>query len=361
MSKKKKVAILYGGRSVEHAVSVNSARNIHEFIDKNLFEPIPLGISKSGQWFLTTSVNKDIEQGKALGLILDAVSPGFVLLSSGDRFKFDMIFPVLHGTDGEDGSIQGLIKAMDIPMVGTGVLGSALAMNKIVAKRLMRQAGLPVTDFLTYKYHEKDKITFTGISKKLGLPFMVKAASLGSSVGVTKVKTKADFKKAIEDAFRYDDEMLVEEFVAGREIECAILGNSPAEASYPGEIEISKNYEFYTFDAKYVDPQAVQIHVPAKLSKPIAEKIRNVSIKAYEALHCQDFSRIDLFLDKKGKIYINEINTIPGFTNSSMYPMMWKERGISFSELITRLLNLAQERYNRGKRIERDFQSSLKF
>lgn len=361
MSGKKKVAILYGGRSVEHAVSVNSARNIYEYIDKSEFEPIPLGISKTGQWFLTTSVSKDIEQGKALGLILDPVSPGFVLLSSGDRFKVDAIFPVLHGTDGEDGSVQGLIKAMDIPMVGTGVLGSALSMNKIVAKRLMKQAGLPVTDFLAYSYLDKEKIKFATISKKLGVPFMVKAASLGSSVGVTKVKNKADFQKAVEEAFRYDDEMLVEEFVSGREIECAVLGNIPAEASYPGEIVISKNYEFYTFDAKYVDPEAVQIHVPAKLPKPVAEKIRAVSIKAFEVLHCQDFSRVDLFLDKKGKIYINEINTIPGFTNSSMYPMMWKERGLGFSELITRLLNLAQERYNRGKRTERDFQSSLKF
>ena len=190
---------------------------------------------------------------------------------------------------------------------------------------------------------------------------MVKSASLGSSVGVTKVKTKADFKKAVEEAFKYDDEMLAEEFVTGREIECALLGNNPPEASYPGEIVINKNYEFYTFDAKYVDPEAVQIHVPAKLSKAIAEKIRTTSVKAFEALHCQDFSRVDLFLDKKGRIYINEINSSPGFTNSSMYPMMWKERGIGFSDLITRLLNLAQERYDRGKRIERDFQSALKF
>lgn len=361
MSDKKKVAILYGGRSVEHAVSVNSARNIFEFIDKTKFDPIPLGISKNGQWFRNNNVSKDIEQGEPIGLILDPSNPAFLLLSSNKRFTVDAIFPVLHGTDGEDGSIQGLIKAMDIPMVGTGVLGSALSMNKIVAKRLMKQAGLPVTDFLSFSYQEKEQIKFATISKKLGLPFMVKSASLGSSVGVTKVKTKADFLRAIEEAFKYDDEILIEEFVTGREIECAVLGNAPAEASNPGEIVISKSYEFYTFDAKYVDPEAVQIHVPAKLTKPIAEKIRTVSKKAFEVLHCQDFSRVDLFLDKKGRIFINEINTIPGFTNSSMYPMMWKERGISFSELITRLLNLAGERYNRGKRIERDFQSSLKF
>lgn len=361
MSKKKKVAILYGGRSVEHGVSVNSARNIFEYLDKSQFEPVPIGISTTGQWFLTSGVSKDMTQGKPLGLLLDPANAGFMLLSSGDRFKTDIIFPVLHGTDGEDGSIQGLIKAMDIPMVGTSVLGSSMAMNKIVAKRLLKEAGLPVTDFMTFRYDEKDKINFTAISKKLGLPFMVKSASLGSSVGVSKVKTKKDFTAAVEEAFRYDQEMIAEEYVSGREIECAVLGNYPPEASYPGEVVISKKYEFYTFDAKYVDPDAVRIDVPAKLSKPVAEKIRKASVKAFEALHCEDFSRIDLFLDKKGKIYINEINTIPGFTNSSMYPVMWKERGVGFSELITRLLNLAQERYDRSKRIERDFQSSLKF
>jgi D-alanine-D-alanine ligase len=361
MSKKKKIVILYGGRSVEHGVSINSARNILEFIDKSLFEAVPIGISTNGQWFLTNGVSKDIEQGKALGLLLDPANPGFQLLSSGDRFKADLLFPVLHGTDGEDGSIQGMIKAMDIPMVGTGVLGSATAMNKIIAKRLLREAGLPVTDFLAFRFSEKDKISFTAISKKLGVPFMVKSASLGSSVGVSKVKNKNDFKKAVDEAFRYDNEMIAEEYIKGREIECAVLGNNPPEASLPGEVVISKNYEFYTFDAKYVDPDAVRIDVPAKLTKAVSEKIRKASVKAFEALHCEDFSRIDLFLDKKGKIYINEINTIPGFTNSSMFPVMWKERGVSFTELITRLINLAQERYDRSKRIERDFQSSLKF
>lgn len=361
MSKKKKVAILYGGRSVEHGVSVNSARNIYEFINKDRFEPLPIGINKSGQWYLTSGVTKDIGQGKALGLILDAQSPGFILVSSGDRIKADVIFPVLHGTDGEDGSIQGLIKAMDIPMVGTGVLGSSVSMNKIIAKRLLKDAGLPITKFVSFHFTEKEKIDFKAIKKTLGLPFMVKSASLGSSVGVSKVKSEADFSKAVEDSFRYDDAILMEEFVTGREIECAILGNDPVEASYPGEIVIDSKYEFYTFDAKYVDPEAVRIDVPAKVEPKIAEKIREVCVKAYKTLHCEDFSRVDLFLTEAGKIYINEINTIPGFTNSSMFPMMWKERGIGFTELISRLLDLAQQRYDWSKRIEREFNSSLKF
>jgi D-alanine-D-alanine ligase len=361
MSNKKKVAILYGGRSVEHGVSVNSARNIVEFIDKDLYEPLPIGISKTGQWFLTSGVTKDIEQGKALGLILDAQRPGFIIISSGDRMKADIIFPVLHGTDGEDGSIQGLIKAMDIPMVGTGVLGSSISMNKIIAKQLMRTASLPVTNFLAYHYTQQADISFKEVKKALGLPFMVKSASLGSSVGVSKVKDEQSFNKAIEEAFRYDDSLLIEEFIKGREIECAILGNNPPEASNPGEIVINPSYEFYTFDAKYVDPEAVRIDVPADLNKKTADKIREVCIKAYQVLHCEDFSRVDLFLTEDGSIFINEINTIPGFTNSSMYPMMWKERGITFTSLISKLLNLAEERYDRSKRIERDFNSSLKF
>jgi D-alanine-D-alanine ligase len=358
---KKKVAILYGGRSVEHGVSVNSAKNILEFIDKDKFEPLAIGISKSGQWFLTKTVDKDIEQGQALGLILDPDKAGFIILSNSDRVKVDIIFPVLHGTDGEDGSIQGLIKAINIPMVGTGVLGSAISMNKIIAKRLLKNAGIPVTKFVAFHFNEIRKIKFESIQKALGLPFMVKSASLGSSVGVTKVSSKRDFKKAIEEAFRYDHELIIEEFVVGREIECAILGNGPGEASNPGEIVISKEYEFYTFDAKYVDSKAVEIKVPAELSKDVIKKIREASLQAYQALHCEDFSRVDLFLTKKGKVYVNEINTIPGFTNSSMYPMMWKERGISFTNLITRLVDLAYERHDANKRLQHDFQSSLKF
>lgn len=346
---------------MEHGVSVNSARNIYDNIDKERFEPLTIGITRSGQWFLTSGVTKDISQGKALGLILDAQSPGFILVSSGDRIKADIVFPVLHGTDGEDGSIQGMLKAMDIPLVGTGVLGSALSMNKIIAKRLLKASGLPVTNFVSFHYTEKDKIDYKAIKKALGTPFMVKSASLGSSVGVSKVKSEAAFEKALEDSFRYDDSVLMEEFISGREVECAIMGNDPVEASYPGEIVISSKYDFYTFDAKYVDPEAVRIDVPAKIDAKIAEKIRETCIAAYKTLACEDFARVDLFVTEDGKIYINEINTIPGFTNSSMFPMMWNERGIGFTELITRLLDLAQQRYDWSKRIERDFNSSLKF
>jgi D-alanine-D-alanine ligase len=356
---KTKVAILYGGRSVEHGVSVNSARNIFEFMDRKKFTPIPIGITQKGKWHLTKDVSRKIQKGKALSLELD---PGKPALKAGStKLVADVVFPVLHGTDGEDGSIQGLLKALDLPLVGTGVLGSSLSMNKIVAKRLMREAGIPVTDFIPLGFYDKARPSFEDIKGKLGLPFMVKSASLGSSVGVTKVKSKSEFASAVEESFRYDHELLFEKYVKGREIECAVLGNEPPKASLPGEIIISKNYEFYTFDAKYVDSEAVKIDVPASLPSDVVEQVRSVSVRAFQALKCEDYARVDLFYTEAGEIYVNEINTIPGFTNSSMYPMMWKERGISFADLITTLINLAMERTKLNNRIQHNFASSLKF
>lgn len=359
MSKRKKVAILYGGRSVEHAVSVNSAKNIFAYIDKDLFEAIPIGINTEGQWFLTQTVSKDMDQGKALGLMLDPKNPGFILLASGDRFKVDVIFSVLHGTDGEDGNIQGLLTALNIPFAGTGVLGSAITMNKVVCKRLLQQAGLPVVKFLSFTIHEKKNLKFDLIAQKLGVPFMVKPASLGSSVGIHKVSAKKHFRSAVEEAFRYDTEILFEKFIEGREIECAVLGNYPPEASWPGEILIHGNHEFYTFDAKYVDADAVTIAVPADLDRATREKIRKLSVKAFRSLYCSDYARVDLFLSRNGSIYINEINTIPGFTHVSMFPMMWKERGLDFTALITRILTLAEQRYKVSKQLERNFSSNI--
>lgn len=355
-----KVGILYGGRSVEHGVSINSARNIFKYIDTEQYEPIAIGITQEGKWFLNHDINKEIHKGIAIAIELDATHP---VLRTADNTKLylDIIFPVLHGTDGEDGSIQGMFKAMNVPIVGTSVLGSAISMNKILSKKILASAGIPVVPFLHFHFTDKAKINFEFISNTLGLPFMVKAANLGSSVGVTKVKAKADFEQAIEEAFRFDEEILFESFIKGREIECAILGNEPPQASLPGEIIISSNYEFYTFDAKYVDSEAVEIKVPAELSEDISKKIREVSVASFRALYCQDFARVDLFLTEGGKVYVNEINTIPGFTNASMYPMMWNERGIGFTELISELISIAQKRNLKSKRASRDFKSSLKY
>ena len=357
---KTRIAILYGGKSVEHGVSINSARNIFQYIDKQRFEPFLIGISTKGIWYLTETVHKEIENGEELSLALNPSSPTFQT-KSGKKISVDIIFPVLHGTDGEDGSIQGLIKAIDLPMIGTGVLGSSMSMSKLVTKRMLKEAGIPVADFIAVNYLEKEDLQFEKVQEKLGLPFMVKSANLGSSVGVSKVKSKEDFAKAIDEGFRYDECVLLEKYVRGREVECAILGNDPAQASLPGEIIISKQYEFYDFTAKYVDGNAVSIEVPAKLDAAVQEKIRTLSLLAYQALSCEDFARVDLFLTSAGDVFVNEINTIPGFTNSSMFPMMWNERGVSFTDLLTKLADMAMERFQKTKRVERGFESSLKF
>jgi D-alanine-D-alanine ligase len=356
---KLQVGILYGGRSVEHGVSINSARNIAEYIDRNKFEPRLFGIDPSGKWFGTKEVIKDFAPGIAVDLTLDPTKPA--LKTGGTISSLDVVFPLLHGTDGEDGSVQGLLQAMSLPCVGSGVLGSALSMNKIVAKQLMQSAGLPIGKFVYFNKLDRDKIAYADIVKQLGLPFMVKSASLGSSVGVSKVKSEADFAKALEDSFQYDDEVLFEEFIKGREIECAVLGNYPPQASLPGEIVINPKYDFYTFDAKYVDPEAVRIDVPAKLDASVASAIQKASVKAFQTLRCLDYARVDLFLTADSKIYLNEINTIPGFTNSSMFPIMWKEHGISFTDLITRLIETALERHKRSTDVKRNFQSNLKY
>ncbi len=349
MAKRIKVAILFGGRSVEHQISINSAKNIFQYIDRDRFEPVLVGISKDGVWHLKDEVDDHFDPSDELVLSLNPTE--CVLKSAKKEVRPDAVFPVLHGTDGEDGSIQGLLQAMDLPFVGTGVLGSSVSMNKLTSKRLLQASGIPVSKFLAYEFHQKDELDFEFIKKELGLPFMAKAANLGSSVGVAKVKSIAGFNEAVEDCFRFDRTVLFEVYIEGRELECSVMGNTPPRASEPAEIVISKNYEFYTYEAKYLDPNAVELHVPAKLSKDIAEKIRELSIQAYETLHCEDFARVDLFLTPENEILINEINTIPGFTNSSMFPMMWQEKGISFPDLITMLIEMALDKYEVSKRI----------
>lgn len=347
------VAILYGGRSVEHEISINSAKNVYQYIDKTKFKPILIGISKSGQWHLKSEVDGNFEDSKPLSLTLD---PGNVLMyNDNERVKADIFFPVLHGTDGEDGSIQGLLQAMNIPFIGTGVLGSSLAMNKLVSKRLLKASGVPVGRYLPGYFEDKGTLDFETIVRELGLPFMAKAVNLGSSVGVVKVKSREDFEEALEQCFQFDNSILFEEYIEGRELECSVMGNVGAKASLPAEIVISKAYEFYTYEAKYLDPNAVELHVPAALNDELSNRIREISIQAYQALHCQDFARVDLFLTSGQEVLVNEINTIPGFTNSSMFPMMWKERGISFSELITQLIEMAWNKYKVSQRIKKEY------
>ena len=356
---KQKVGILFGGRSVEHKISIQSATNVTTYIDRSRFDPFPIGITPTGKWFLLDEVSGSIENGQPLGIALDAEQPYFFTLEGDKRVTLDVIFPVLHGTDGEDGSIQGLLKALDIPFVGSGVTGSAVSMSKLLTKKLLQQSGIPVSKFMYFNRSQRNEIDYDAVARELGTPFMVKAAHLGSSVGISKVDHRGAFEEAVNDSFQYDHTLIFEAYIEGRELECAVIGNDPLQVSRPGEIMISQQYAFYTFDAKYVDPDAVQLQIPAKLAKNIEKKIRDLSLSAYQALQCQDFARVDLFLAPNNEIFINEINTIPGFTNSSMFPMMWQEQGLAYKDLITRLIDMALQRYETDKQVVRDFHSTL--
>jgi len=261
----------------------------------------------------------------------------------------DAVFPILHGPFGEDGTIQGFLKLADIPFVGSGVLGSAAGMDKDVMKRLLRDAGIPIGKFLTFKNHEHSP-SFAEIEAVLGIPFFVKPANMGSSVGISKVNNESAYASALKDAFLYDTKILMEEFIPGREIECAVLGNEEPIASIPGEVIPS--HDFYSYDAKYLDENGAALEIPAKLDDKTAKQIRELAVKVFQVLCCEGLSRVDFFLKKNGEIIVNEINTMPGFTKISMYPKMWEASGISYTELITRLIELAIARFEKERKLK---------
>ncbi len=360
MNTTRRIGLLYGGKSVEHEISIRSAHNVFQNIDKSLFTPVLIGITKTGSWHLVTDIDKDISTGAALNLNLGHTSDTFVTNDgSSGTGKLDAIFPVLHGTDGEDGSIQGLLQTVNLPFAGSGVLGSAVAMDKLLSKRLLLQAGVPTSQYLTIDASSEKPYAYQEVVTTLGTPFMVKPISLGSSVGVSKVKSEQEYHQALDQTLRYDQGVLLEQYISGRELECAVLGNTNAQASYPGEIIISPRYEFYTYDAKYQDPDAVEIKIPAEIPEQVANRIKELSLKSYRALNCEDYARVDLFLTPQNDIFINEINTIPGFTNSSMFPSLWGQHGISYQDLITKILDLAIERFQQRETLNRDYQENL--
>ena len=244
MTNKKTIAVLYGGRSVEHEISIRSAKNVVDNIDQDNYNTVLVGIDKNGSWFLNDSVTSAIKSGIPLSIKLDALNPRLVREGSNDDIKIDVVFPILHGTDGEDGSIQGLFTAMNLPVAGSGVLGSAIAMDKIVSKKVLKECGIPVASYIEFHKSQKDSISYQNVLNEVGSPFMIKSAALGSSVGISMVKKEADFEVALEDSFRYSEKIMIEEFIKGRELECAILGNDIPKASVPGEIVILKDYDF---------------------------------------------------------------------------------------------------------------------
>src|SRR3989344_6454581 len=360
MLTKIRVGIIFGGRSAEHEVSLRSAKSIFEAIDKEKYQPVLIGIDKTGKWLVNGQqqtllntenpkffkLNKESSQNVT---IVPQTDGGMVNLDSRQtENKIDIFFPVLHGPFGEDGTVQGLFKLANIPFVGAGVLGSAVGMDKEIMKRLLRDAGIPIAKFLTVregnvpKYEEAVNI--------IGQPFFVKPANLGSSVGVTKVHNKTEYQNAIEEAFKYDRKILFEEFIKGREIECSVLGNDNLVASVPGEI--IPNHEFYSYEAKYIDENGAILEIPANLSNNVVKEFQELAIKTFKTLACEGMGRVDFFLKNNGDILVNEINTIPGFTSISMYPKLWEASGITYTELISRLIELAIERFEKEQKLK---------
>ncbi|MEI6580559.1 MAG: D-alanine--D-alanine ligase [bacterium] len=359
MAKKKlKIGVLFGGKSAEHEVSLQSAKNVINFLDKKKYEIIPIGIDKNGKWLLGNISNyllnnndpKLIKLNKSNNEVILTTEGSGALVSMRDLKnceKLDVIFPVLHGPFGEDGSMQGFLKLAGIPFIGPSVLGSAVGMDKDVMKRLFREAGIPIGKFIAVE--KTAKISFKEISKKLGLPLFIKPANLGSSVGIHKVKNEKEFYAGLKDAFQYDNKVVIEENINGREIECSVLGNENPLASLPGEI--ISNADFYSYNSKYIDDKSV-CKIPAELPKKTIKEIQMMAVKVFKTLSCEGMGRVDFFVTKNNKIIVNEINTLPGFTAISMYPKMWEASGLSLPKLLDKLIDLAIARFKRDQKLK---------
>jgi D-alanine-D-alanine ligase len=353
--KKLRVGIIYGGRSGEHEVSVVSAASIFRYLDRAKYEAVPVLIEKSGRWVLGGTAPEVLNAGAVESTATQALQPtepSAAVSGSG----FDVVFPVLHGPYGEDGTVQGLLELANVPYVGAGVLGSAVGMDKAVMKTLFAAAGLPIVPHLTVlrREWERDK---AAIAKRaadhLRFPVFVKPANLGSSVGISKASSSADVDAAMDLAFQFDRKTVIEAAVPNtREIECAVLGNDEPEASVPGEVVVTHRDGFYSYDAKYLDADGAALKIPADLPAATAERVRRVSIEAFRALELSGMARVDFLLDGTGgDLYLNEVNTIPGFTAISMYPKMWEASGLPYPALLDRLIALALERHEEKQRL----------
>ena len=342
----KNITLICGGKSPEHEISVRSAKNILKAIDRQKFNITLVGIDRSGKWRLLEehSLDKEIVGGgKELAIVPAREEGQLIILENGNSLpKPDIIYLVLHGPLGEDGTIQGFMRLLDLPFIGPDVLGSSAAMDKDYTKRLLSAVGINVAGGRVYNHTQISEIDYEEISKELGTTLFIKPANMGSSVGVHKVKNKEEFDAAIQDAFLYDRKILIEELINGREVECAVMGNEFPEASTVGEVITT---EEYSYEAKYISQTAAKIDIPAKVTEEELKNLRDVAIRAYKAVGCEVLSRVDMFLTPTGKIYVNEINTLPGFTSISMYPKLWEESGISYSDLIEKLIDYSIDRH----------------
>ena len=351
-----KVGLIFGGKSPEHLISVRSARNIHAYFDKSKFEVLLIGIDQQGAWWMQQEKDLDkMVEPKGIRLLLDPSSEEdcFRALDAADSLpQPDVIFPIVHGPYGEDGTLQGFLKMLDLPFVGPDVLASALCMDKDFTKRVLATQDINVAPGRSFRSDEVSDIDYQSLVETFGQVLFVKPANMGSSVGVHKTKDKHSFDLAIEDAFTFDDKVLVEGFIDGREIECAVLGNEEVFASGIGEIAAA---EEYSYEAKYTSESTAKVIIPALVEKEQSERLRSIALKTYKALGCEGLARVDMFLTKSGDVFVNEVNTLPGFTNISMYPQLWEAEGIAYDHLLEKLVELALERDIRLKTLQRNF------
>lgn len=366
--KKIRVVVLYGGKSGEHEVSLQSAASVIQHLDRTRFEVIPVSIDKNGRWQWNDLALIEESRRKALPIFQNAPemrlqpqASGPALLqpiSGGSGKSVDVFFPVMHGPLCEDGTVQGMLELAEVAYVGSGVLGSAIGMDKDVAKRLAKAAGVPVAPYISIKResYDRQKSAVITEAKKLKLPVFVKPVNMGSSVGVHKVKRWEDLEAALADAFLYDRKVLIEQGVNAREIELAVLEDQPLFVSLPSEIRALGNHEFYSYEAKYLDEAGSSYDMPAKLSSAETKRAQEIALLAFQALECEGMARVDLFLDRdSGEFFFNEVNTIPGFTSISMYPKMMEASGIPYPELLTRLVEIALRRQAEKQRLKREF------
>jgi D-alanine-D-alanine ligase len=359
---RRRVAVLFGGRSAEHEISCLSARSVIDALDPENDEVIPIGITRDGTWHLLAGPPAlPAESGRlpevtpASGRPVELAGEGAsraLVANDGSRHQVDVAFPVLHGPFGEDGSIQGLLELADVPYVGAGVLGSAIGMDKGVQKRLLREAGVPVVAFEEVREPAwlEDAEGVSARAEALGYPLFCKPATLGSSVGVRRLESPGDLAAGLHEAFRYGRKALLEEaLVDAREIEVAVLGNDEPVASVPGEI-VPEGHAFYDYDAKYLDEHGATLIVPADLKPDVAEELQRLAVAVFRATECAGMGRVDFFLPADDRPIVNEINTIPGFTSISMYPKLWEASGLGYRDLVTRLLELAMERHEAESR-----------
>ena len=346
--KKTRVGVIFGGRSGEHEVSLRSAESVIRSLDPSKYEVVPIAITHEGRWLGTRDAMKLLSPGEAIQAALKTGEPMAVVPEPQRNGAVDVFFPIVHGTYGEDGTIQGLLELAGVPYVGAGVLGSAVGMDKDVMKRLLREAGLPVGDFWVTR--AKDIEAFIRqFGKELPYPVFVKPANLGSSVGITKAHNVGELPAAIAFAAEFDRKIIIEKGIDAREIEISVLGNDELKASIPGEIIPSR--EFYDYQAKYVDDDS-RLIIPAPLSEQQVRQAQDLAIRSFQALDCSGMARVDLFLEKPtGKFLVNEINTLPGFTSISMYPKLWEATGLAYPDLVDRLITLAVERHAEKKKL----------